>query len=169
LTSVGDITGLNAITITAGGSNQNITLTPSGTGYTLLNGNVGINTSTPAEKLHVDGAIRIDSTYNLDSATATVASTSQTAIATFSSTTFGGAKVVIQARDTVTSARSITEILIVHNGTTASATQYAMVNTGASDLAAYDVDISGGNVRILATQVSTNSTQYKIVQTLLLA
>jgi hypothetical protein len=169
LTSVGDITGLNAITITAGGSNQNITLTPSGTGYTLLNGNVGINTSTPAEKLHVDGAIRIDSTYNLDSATATVASTSQTAIATFSSTTFGGAKVVIQARDTVTSARSITEMLIVHNGTTASATQYAMVNTGASDLAAYDVDISSGNVRILATQISTNSTQYKIVQTLLLA
>ena len=169
LTSVGDITGLNAITITAGGSNQNITLTPSGTGYTLLNGNVGINTVTPAEKLHVEGAIRIDSTYNLDSATATLASITQTAIASFSSTTFGGGKVVIQARDTVTGARSITEMLIVHNGSVASATQYAMVNTGASDLAAYDVDISGGNVRILATQASTNSTQYKIVQTLLLA
>jgi hypothetical protein len=169
LTNVGDITGSNSITVTAGGSNQNITLTPSGTGYTLLNGNVGINTSTPAEKLHVDGAIRIDSTYNLDSATATLASVTQTAIASFSATTFGGGKVVIQSRDTVTGARSITEMLIVHNGTTASATQYAMVNTGASDLAAYDVDISGGNVRILATQVSTNSTQYKIVQTLLLA
>jgi hypothetical protein len=169
LTGVGNITGSSAITITAGGSDQNITLTPTGTGYTLLNGNVGINTSTPAEKLHVDGAIRIDSTYNLDSATATLATVTQTSIASFSATTFGGGKVVIQARDTVSGARSITEMLIVHNGTTASATQYAMVNTGASDLAAYDVDISSGNVRILATQVSTNSTQYKIVQTLLLA
>jgi hypothetical protein len=169
LTGVGNITGSSAITITAGGSDQNITLTPTGTGYTLLNGNVGINTSTPAEKLHVDGAIRIDSTYNLDSATATLATVTQTSIASFSATTFGGGKVVIQARDTVSGARSITEMLIVHNGTTASATQYAMVNTGASDLAAYDVDISSGNVRILATQVSTNSTQYKVVQTLLLA
>jgi hypothetical protein len=32
LTSVGDITGTGAITISAGGTNQNITLTPSGTG-----------------------------------------------------------------------------------------------------------------------------------------
>ena len=36
----------SALTIAAGGTNQNITLTPSGTGYTLLNGNVGIGTTT---------------------------------------------------------------------------------------------------------------------------
>ena len=47
LTSVGNITGTGGITITAGGSNQNVVLTPSGTGYTLLNGNVGIGNSTP--------------------------------------------------------------------------------------------------------------------------
>ena len=169
LTSVGDITGTSAITITAGGSNQNITLTPTGTGYTLLNGNVGINVATPLEKLHVDGAVRIDSTYNLDSATATVASISQTSIASFSSTTFGGGKVVIQAYDSVTGNRTICELLIVHNGTTASATEYGIINTGASAIATYDVDINGGNVRILATGASSNSTQYKIVQTLILA
>jgi hypothetical protein len=38
------------------GTNQNITLTPSGTGFTILNGSVGIGTSTPGRMLHVYGA-----------------------------------------------------------------------------------------------------------------
>lgn len=54
-TSTGSITGTESLTFTAGGTNQNITLSPSGTGYTLLNGNVGIGTSTPLGLLHVDG------------------------------------------------------------------------------------------------------------------
>jgi hypothetical protein len=53
LTSVGNITGTGGITITAGGSNQNVVLTPSGTGYTLLNGSVGIGNSTPNNKLTI--------------------------------------------------------------------------------------------------------------------
>jgi hypothetical protein len=114
-------------------------------------------------------AVKIDSTYNLDSATATVASLTQTAIASFSATTFGGGKVTIQAYDSVTGARTMCELLIVHDGTTASATEYGIVNTGASSIATYDVDINTGNVRILATGATTNSTQYKVVQTLILA
>jgi len=114
-------------------------------------------------------AVKVDTTYNLDSATATVASLTQTAIASFSSTTFGGGKVTIQAFDSVTGARTMCELLIVHNGTTASATEYGIVNTGASSIATYDVDINTGNVRILATGATTNSTQYKVVQTLILA
>jgi hypothetical protein len=114
-------------------------------------------------------AVKVDTTYNLDSATATVASLTQTAIASFSSTTYGGGKVTIQAYDSVTGARTMCELLIVHNGTTASATEYGIVNTGASSIATYDVDINTGNVRILATGATTNSTQYKVVQTLILA
>mgnify|MGYP006275198735 CR=1 FL=1 len=59
LTSVGNITGSSGITITAGGSNQNITLTPSGSGYTLLNGFVGIGTTVPTSALHIcfDGSV----------------------------------------------------------------------------------------------------------------
>ena len=46
-TTNGSITGTGALTFTAGGTNQNVTLTPSGTGGTILNGNVGIGTNAP--------------------------------------------------------------------------------------------------------------------------
>jgi hypothetical protein len=42
-----------AIKCAALGTDQNITLTPSGTGYTILNGNLGIGTTGPATKLDV--------------------------------------------------------------------------------------------------------------------
>ena len=46
-TSTGSITGNGALTFTAGGSNQGVTLTPSGTGATVLNGQVGLGITTP--------------------------------------------------------------------------------------------------------------------------
>ena len=52
-TSNGSINGPGALTFTAGGSNQNVTLSPSGTGYTLLNGNVGIGTTAPGNRLSI--------------------------------------------------------------------------------------------------------------------
>ena len=58
-TTTGSITGTTALALAAGGTNQNVTLTPSGTGYTVLNGNVGIGTTTPTQKLDVNGDINI--------------------------------------------------------------------------------------------------------------
>lgn len=55
-TSNGSITGTSALAFSAGGTNQNITLTPSGSGKTILNGNVGIGTSTPTTSLEVGNA-----------------------------------------------------------------------------------------------------------------
>jgi hypothetical protein len=55
-TTTGAITGTTALTFAAGGTNQNVTLTPSGTGKTILNGNVGIGTSTPSTSLEVGNA-----------------------------------------------------------------------------------------------------------------
>ena len=55
-TTTGSITGTGALAFAAGGTNENVTLTPSGTGNTLLNGNVGIGTTSPACKLDISSA-----------------------------------------------------------------------------------------------------------------
>ena len=117
--------------------------------------------STGAEVL---GTLGVNSAFALNGEAATLATTTQTQIASFSATTYGGGKFVITATDG--SNRHICELLVTHNGTTAIATQYGSVYT-ATELATYDVDISGGNVRILATSSSTNSTVYKVAETLI--
>lgn len=50
---------IGSLTIAATGTNPNIILTPGGTGYTILNGNTGIGTATPAGKLDVNGAVSL--------------------------------------------------------------------------------------------------------------
>ena len=56
-TTNGSITGTGALTFTAGGTNTNVTLTPNGTGYTVLNGSVGVGTTSPRSTLEVLGTI----------------------------------------------------------------------------------------------------------------
>jgi hypothetical protein len=97
-------------------------------------------------------------------ATSTIASTTQTAVVSFPTATYGSAKFLIQA--TQGSIRQVSELLVVHNGTTAEATEYAIIKTGAT-LFTSDVDISGGNVRLLITSETSTSTVYKVKYDLL--
>lgn len=99
----------------------------------------------------------------LTSQTATTTSTTQTAIATYATADYTGMELTIVADDDTD--RTITKLLVVHNGTTASATQYGEVNTNTA-LATYDVDVSGGNVRLLATAASATSTEFTVKENL---
>jgi len=64
-TTTGSITGSGSLTFTAGGTNQDITLAPSGTGKIVLNNNVGIGTSTPTSRLNlVGGGIKIHNGFS---------------------------------------------------------------------------------------------------------
>ncbi|MCX6780097.1 MAG: hypothetical protein NT034_02875, partial [Candidatus Magasanikbacteria bacterium] len=60
-TANGSITSTGALNFSAGGTNQNVTLTPSGSGYTILNGNVGIGTTAPGYKLHLVSTATLES------------------------------------------------------------------------------------------------------------
>lgn len=52
-TATGSISGTGGLTFSAGGTNQNITLTPSGSGNVVTNSRVGIGTSSPGATLEI--------------------------------------------------------------------------------------------------------------------
>ena len=87
-----------------------------------------------------------------------------TTIFEFSDSDYNSAELIITATDG--SNRHITKLLIVHDGSTAYATEFGSIFTNAS-LAEYDVDMQSGNVVLNATAASSNATTYKIAATLI--
>jgi len=57
-----------------------------------------------------------------------------------------------------------TEIMLIHDGTTVSITQYGVLQD--ATLATFDADISGANVRLRCTPASATSTTIKFDRTL---
>jgi hypothetical protein len=108
------------------------------------------------------GSVSIDSRAVLDTATLTTSTTgADQVVDSFSAATYRTAKYLISI-SSGTDYQSV-ELLVVHNGTTASQTTYADVMTNTS-LAAFSVDISGGAVRLLTTPVNS-VTVYKVART----
>ena len=99
-------------------------------------------------------------------ATFNTTSTTQAVLYSFSASTYGGGEFLIVAHETPSNKRHLTKILVTHDGTTATGTEYGIVYTS-NTLASYDVDINGGNVRILVTAASGTNTDYDIQPTLL--
>ena len=122
-------------------------------------GDIGIGTNNPTAKLDVEGNIRLQS-VNRDYVTSTLTTTTETAVATLSSTTYRSAKFMIQV--TEGSEYQVTEALMIHDGTDAFVTVYGTMFTGSAALATFDADISSGSMKLLATSATTASTVYKI-------
>jgi len=93
---------------------------------------------------------------------ATTTSDSQTSIDSFSASTYRSAKYQVQI--TRGSEYQVTEISIVHDGSDSYGTEYATLKTGVN-LSTFSTDISGGNVRLLATPTSSSSTVFKFTKT----
>ena len=96
-------------------------------------------------------------------------SASSGVIASFDKTKFGSAKFVVQAQDEDNNERQITELLVAHNDTTASATEFGVLTTTEDPIAEFDVEIVGNTVRLLATNLTEFTTTYRVSQTLMLA
>lgn len=67
MTGVGTITGTGPMNITAGSTNQSVTISGSGTGNVILSpssGDVGIGTTAPAAGLDISGVIKMDQGLN---------------------------------------------------------------------------------------------------------
>lgn len=93
---------------------------------------------------------------------ASVATTNQTAVDTFSAASYRSAKYIIQVTQGLN--YQVSEIIVIHNGTAATNSEYAMMNTNGS-LATFATDISSGNVRLLVTMGSATAATINIVRT----
>lgn len=89
----------------------------------------------------------------------TLATTTPTVIRSIDGGLYRSAKFLIQVSQG--SNFLLTEILAIHNGTSASFTEYGRVVVGAAP-AVFDVDYTTGNLTLEATSASASATVYKV-------
>lgn len=133
------------------------------TSYPQISGGLGIGYHASIAAGGIKGTVDLSQIASLDvEETAVVETTSATSVFTFDKTVFRTAKVVVSITDNVSSYYHATECLIIHNGTDAFITEYGVIYTN-SELVTFTVDISGNDVRLLATPVDADSKTFKVM------
>tara|TARA_Y100000114_G_scaffold85211_1_gene78737 strand:+ start:631 stop:1647 length:1017 start_codon:yes stop_codon:yes gene_type:complete len=102
--------------------------------------------------------------------TTSISSSTTTEVDSFASATFRSAKYVISMSDTTNDRFEITEILVTHGPSADSTTEafissYGSVTNHTGPLSTFTADINDGNVRLLATNTSSDALVFKFVRT----
>ena len=133
-------------------------------------GFTGLNNASPTVQLDVGGAgnftgdvaaisFTVDGISAIDTNTLTTTAITPVSI---SQTVRQSQKTIIHIKNNVTSEVHIVEALALRvDATTALLTTYGEMYSGASALATFTADVSGGSLRILATPASANSTTFQ--------
>ncbi len=107
-------------------------------------------------------AVRIEE-YQIDTTETSTSATTEVAIHSFAAATFRSARYTVQVTNSTDSAYHTTELLLVHDGTTANITEFGTIFTGTAAEATFDADINSGNVRLLASPASGDSMEFKVI------
>jgi hypothetical protein len=131
---------------------------------TTYNGNVLLGNATISNSVTVSNGLSTN-TFTLGpvpvlETTSTTASigASPTAIDTFSTSAYRGAKYVVTTTDVSNSQYQVAEIIVVHDGTTPSISVYGVVNTGPTTVMTFSANIATSTVTLYGTGVSANNT-----------
>lgn len=149
------ITATTTVTSLSSGSGLNIVLVDT-TGVHLQTGTV-----IPVDHILIDpnGIMSYENnTKNSYNPTATTVGTSPIVIDTFAKATYRSAKYNVTTTNSGVTEFETTEVLVVHNGTTAYKTQYATLYTGAASLGNVTVAVNGANVELSYTGVAASNT-----------
>ena len=138
-----------------GGTNTGLMYMDTSTGRVAV-GN-GFNST------NVKAALQVE-VLGIETNQSSVASTSQYTCESFPAADFRSARYTVQVTNVTDSTYQITEILLIHDGTTPSMTEYGTIFTGSAAEATFDADIVSGNIRLLATPASADSMQFKVVR-----
>jgi hypothetical protein len=135
-------------------------------GIGTVTANTGAFTNVTFAVANATNYISVRNIAHLSGDSNTTTAVAQVQIASFSANTYGSAKIYVQATETATTRRHVTELLVVHDNSTAIATEYGMLFTGPTALATYEVDIVSNNVRVLATPASANTIAFRVSEQL---
>jgi hypothetical protein len=132
------------------------------------NTGVDITGTVTADGLTVDGNIAVTGTTSInnltiDQSTISTSHSNQTSIKNISATDFRSVRYTVQVTNITDSTYHLTEILVIHDGTTPSITEYGTIFTGAAPEATFDADIASGQLRLLVTPASADSRSFKVV------
>ena len=168
-------------TISTNASDANLELSGNGTGTVSLSGFLFPTSDGSANQL-----LKTDGSGNLGFATAgtsldhsdindnsvSISSSATSTIDTFSSATYRSAKYFISISDATNGRFEIVEANVIHGPSADSTTEaYVTVfgNTSSytDPLCTFNADIDDGNVRLLATNISSDATVFKFQRTLI--
>ena len=119
-------------------------------------GKIGVNNSAPKARFQVEE-------YGIDTTETSSSATTEIAIHTFPIADFRSARFTVQVTNSTDNTYHTTELLALHDGTTANITEFGTVFTGSAIEAQFDADVNSGNFRLLATPSSTDSMEFKVV------
>ena len=170
-------------TVSTNASNANLELAGNGTGTVTISG-FGFPTTDGStnQVLKTDGSgnlgfvtLSLPSTLNhseIGDNTATIAASATSLVDSWASATYRSAKYHISISDATNGRFEIVEVSLIHGPSADSTTEaYLTVfgNTGSytDPLCTFTADIDDGNVRLLTTNISSDSTVFKFQRTLI--
>lgn len=164
-------------TVSANASNANLELSGSGTGTVVISG-----LSFPTSDGSADQVLKTDGSGNLGFVTvgsastlnhsevsdnsATVATSTTSLIDSWSTATYRSAKYVISISDSTNNRFEIVEASLIHGPSADSTTEaylavFGSTTSHSAPLCDFTADIDDGNVRLLATNITNDSTVFK--------
>jgi len=155
----------NTLRLTNTGNNAYFTAFNGGAATIFHSGAAKLATTSTG--IDVTGTVTADALtvdeYKVNTTETSTSATTQVAIKSIAATSFRSARFTVQVTNTTDSTYHLTEILVIHDGTTPSIAEYGTIFTGTAAEATFDADISSNNLRLLATPASADSMTFKVV------
>lgn len=158
------VTGRGATTATAVSITNTTEATSNATGALIIDGGVSVD-----KNIFLSGSVvsatSAGSAVAYDAAVrANLSTVSQTAVDTWAVATYRSAKYLIQI--TQGTNYQVSEVMVIHNGTTTTMTEFAVLETNGA-LATFTADVNAGNARLLCTMGSATAAVINIKRTLM--
>lgn len=168
-------------TVSTNASNSNLELSGNGSGTVSVSGLLFPTSDGSADQLlKTDGSGQLGfatasatlSHSDINDNTTTVATSATTQIDSFSSATYRSAKYFISISDSTNNRFEIVEANVVHGPSADSSieayiTVFGSTTSHTQPLCTFTADINNGNVRLLATNITSDSTVFKFQRVLI--